>query len=79
MSTLVSESSDKQTIFVLRHGDRYDFNMGSEAWGLIAQRENDPPLSDMGLAQTVDNGIWARGKCTFTYVSFDWLRTKETE
>ena len=44
-----------QTIYVLRHGDRVDFSLGSEKWKEIARRVNDPPLSaDVGAAQVVD-------------------------
>lgn len=45
----------KQTVFVLRHGDRYDFSVGSDAWAKIAKRLHDPPLShDIGAAQQMD-------------------------
>ncbi len=57
MSQIVSEvdNDNLQTIFILRHGDRYDFSLGKEEWERIAQRPIDPCLSqDVGSAQVVD-------------------------
>jgi len=38
-------------VWVVRHGDRFDFDVGDEKWGVVAQRRNDPPLSDLGNLQ----------------------------
>ena len=35
-------------IWVIRHGDRYDFDIGKPAWESLAQTLNDPVLSDLG-------------------------------
>jgi len=44
-----------QTIFVMRHGDRYDFDIGMPVWNETALRSHDPPLSlDVGQAQVLD-------------------------
>jgi broad specificity phosphatase PhoE len=44
-----------QTIFVMRHGDRYDFDVGMPVWEQTALRSHDPPLSlDVGQAQVLD-------------------------
>ena len=42
-----------QTIYIIRHGDRFDFNMGEAKWKEIAQRPLDPVLSDLGLHQSI--------------------------
>jgi len=41
-------------VWVVRHGDRLDFEMGQEKWRAIAQRVNDPCLSDLGHQQAVE-------------------------
>jgi broad specificity phosphatase PhoE len=52
---LASSGNQRQTVFVLRHGDRYDFSVGKEKWSEAAKRLHDPPLStDVGSAQIQD-------------------------
>lgn len=48
-------------IWVIRHGDRLDFEMGPSAWEKIAQRINDPPLSELGRLQVSEVGAFIRG------------------
>jgi len=51
-----------QTIFVMRHGDRYDFDVGMPVWERTALRSHDPPLSiDVGQAQVLDMLAYFRG------------------
>ena len=38
-------------VWVVRHGDRFDFDVGKEAWEGLAQVVNDPVLSDLGRLQ----------------------------
>jgi len=40
-----------QTVYIIRHGDRFDFNLGEAKWKEIAQRPLDPVLSDLGNIQ----------------------------
>ena len=44
------------TLWIIRHGDRFDFNIGKEEWRKVAQRLNDPPLSDLGMQQVGELG-----------------------
>ena len=66
MASLVREvdgdsSVGHQTIFVLRHGERYDFEVGKEKWQKVALRPHDPPLSpEIGGAQMQDNLAYFR-------------------
>lgn len=65
MSRMIIEGEDvtvqPQTIVIMRHGDRYDFDMGSRAWEKIAIRLHDPPLSaDIGHAQVLDQLAYYR-------------------
>ena len=41
-------------VWVVRHGDRFDFEMGDKGWREIAQRINDPCLSDLGNTQAAE-------------------------
>ncbi len=49
-----------KTIYVIRHGDRFDYNLGKENWAKLAQekglRQMDPVLSDKGRYQSVKLG-----------------------
>lgn len=38
-------------VWVIRHGDRFDFDVGKDQWEKIAQSINDPVLSDLGHSQ----------------------------
>jgi broad specificity phosphatase PhoE len=66
-----SENSTKQSIFIIRHGDRYDYKIGTERWEETVDNicpfhhirdhdrvMHDPPLSDLGLKQTIDLGAY---------------------
>jgi len=44
-------------IWVIRHGDRYDFDIGKPAWELLAQTLNDPVLSDLGKQQATQMAL----------------------
>ena len=48
-----------KAIYVLRHGDRYDFE-DKERWEKVAQRKMDPVLSDKGLLQSIKLGEYFR-------------------
>jgi transcription factor C subunit 7 len=47
-----------QTIFVIRHGDRFDYHIGSDEWQKMAVRKKDPPLSDLGTTQAKELGAF---------------------
>jgi len=38
-------------IWVIRHGDRFDLDVGKEVWERVGQRQYDPVLSDLGRQQ----------------------------
>ncbi|CAE7236359.1 TFC7 [Symbiodinium natans] len=47
------------TVFLIRHGDRYDYEIGKEAWqarcsGAAYLKPSDPPLSALGHQQARD-------------------------
>lgn len=44
------------TVFIIRHGDRFDYNIGKDVWDKIAQRRHDPVLSDLGNKQAMELG-----------------------
>ena len=51
--------STLKTIYLLRHGDRYDFE-DKERWEKVAQRPLDPVLSDKGIIQSIKLGEYFR-------------------
>ena len=47
------------SVYVIRHGDRYDFNVGDDAWeALELPRPLDPVLSDLGIKQSTELGAY---------------------
>ena len=49
-----------RTICLLRHGDRYDMAVGSDAWLKQSKRPDDSPLSDLGHKQSWETAcLWA--------------------
>ena len=45
-----------QSVYLLRHAHRFDFQMTRDEWHALASRSTDPPLSDLGLRQAADAG-----------------------
>ena len=41
-------------IWIIRHGDRFDYQIGSDAWKKVAIRPLDPPLSELGKKQALE-------------------------
>ena len=69
------------TIWVVRHGDRFDFDVGKEVWERTAQAINDPVLSDLGRKQAEQTAhlIIAASKHPITRViSSPFVRCIET-
>ena len=59
-------------VWVTRHGDRTDYEMGIPAWEEIANpnRVKDPPLSALGRQQAIEMGKEA-AKNAREYVAFN--------
>ena len=69
------------TIWVVRHGDRFDFDVGKEVWEGVAQSINDPVLSDLGRKQAEQTArvIFAASKHPITrVVTSPFVRCLET-
>jgi broad specificity phosphatase PhoE len=45
-----------QSVYVLRHAHRFDFEMSRSEWHELAQRSTDPPLSALGQSQASEVG-----------------------
>lgn len=45
-----------QSIYVLRHAHRFDFELSRSEWHELAQRSTDPPLSALGQCQASEVG-----------------------
>lgn len=48
-------SSETQSLFIVRHGDRWDYS--HPEWRASAQRPGDPPLSTLGHQQARETGV----------------------
>ena len=61
-------------VWVTRHGDRTDYEMGIPAWQEIANpnRVKDPPLSALGRQQAIEMGKEA-AKNAREYIAFTSL------
>lgn len=67
-------------VWVIRHGDRFDFDVGAAEWEKVAQAINDPCLSDLGRIQAQETGaaIFSRDKKISRVISSPFLRCIET-
>ncbi|PSF33162.1 histidine phosphatase family protein [Aphanothece hegewaldii CCALA 016] len=65
-----------QTIWMARHGNRYDFV--NPEWFNTAPRRYDPPLSDDGLIQAQDLALRLQGEKISHIFSSPFLRTIQT-
>ena len=52
----IHESGDRQYLFIIRHGDRWDYSHPD--WKKTAKRFGDPPLSDLGHQQARETGAF---------------------
>ena len=74
------------SIFVVRHGDRFDFDMGWENWKVSCHPEcvHDPPLSDLGLTMAIEtskilaSAICPNGEPISKVISSPFLRCIQT-
>lgn len=67
-------------IWVVRHGDRLDFEIGKDKWEAVAQRLHDPVLSDLGhiQAQETASAIHAADPTVTRVISSPFLRCIQT-
>jgi broad specificity phosphatase PhoE len=45
-----------QSVYILRHAHRFDFEMSRDEWQALASRSTDPPLSALGQWQATEAG-----------------------
>ena len=43
-----------QYLWIIRHGDRFDYEIGAFKWSNLGQRLHDPPLSRLGIQQAME-------------------------
>jgi transcription factor C subunit 7 len=54
-----------QTIYIIRHGDRYDYEIGRTKWlEECGAHEHDPPLSTLGKQQAIETSTAIREMTT---------------
>jgi broad specificity phosphatase PhoE len=74
------------SIFIVRHGDRFDFDMGWENWKEFCHPDcvHDPPLSDVGLVMAIDtasvlsSAVCPNGKKISKVLTSPFLRCIQT-
>lgn len=83
-SVETQQQQQQQQLFVIRHGDRWDYS--DPAWLDSAKRRGDPPLSTLGHQQARETGQFLDKLLTgfitshdkITWLSSPFLRTLQT-
>lgn len=70
------------TVLLVRHGDRYDYDVGKEVWKARCKKHgmepSDPPLSALGHAQARDAAAYLANQAIDEIISSPYLRALQT-
>jgi broad specificity phosphatase PhoE len=58
METMAQQDDKAQHLFVIRHGDRWDYHHKDEWKSDTNRRDGDPPLSSLGMQQSREVGLY---------------------